>query len=277
MSDGLLEGLGERPWLILGGGGVKGMAHVGVWRKLREQGHRFEGIVGCSIGALVGACIASGLNVSDMYRIAKDLERTDIIRINRRAVWVNGIRAPSVFRGDTLREYLAAILPNGSWDNLQCPLQVNAMDLSTGEMEWFGTGARTDVSLLDAVYASSALPVFYPPAALNGEMYVDGGVGQALPLDRAEHVKATGVLAVDCGSGAEADAAAVVEEGMIAVHQRIMSIMIRRRRRELIARWEALPRILIRPQLDGFGTFDFDSVPYFLEEGYRAAGEALAE
>lgn len=251
------------------------MAHVGAWRFLRERGERFEGVIGCSIGALVAACIAADMDVSEMYRIARRLVRADIIRINRRAAWVNGIRAESVFRGDILRDYIASVLPVRSWEELWRPLQVNAVDLATGEVQWFGTGARTDVPLLDAIYASSALPVFYPPARIGEGFLVDGGVGQALPLDRGGAVGATGILAVDCGSGALADAAQAVEDGMIAIHQRVMSIMIRRRRVELLRTYGELPRVVIRPELDGYDTFDFDSIPYFLEAGYRAAAATL--
>lgn len=246
------------------------MAHIGAWRWLREQGVGFKGVVGCSIGALVGACIAAEMDASEMHRIANDLERSDIIRINRRAAWVNGIRAPSVFRGEALREYIEEVLPVRRWEELRLPLQVNAVDLATGEVHWFGTGARTDVPLVDAVYASSALPVLYPPAEIAGSYYVDGGVDQALPIERAESVGASGLLAVDSGSGPGADADYVVEQGMIAIHQRVMSIMIRSRRQELLEEYSGLPHIVVRPNLDGYDTFDFNSVPFFLAEGYRA-------
>ncbi|NNM33445.1 MAG: patatin family protein, partial [Gemmatimonadetes bacterium] len=53
------------------------MAHVGVWRWLRESGVHVDGVIGCSIGALVGACICSGMDAFDMVRIAKALERKD--------------------------------------------------------------------------------------------------------------------------------------------------------------------------------------------------------
>ena len=267
--------LGPRPWLVLGGGGVKGMAHVGVWRWLREQGRDVKGVIGCSIGSLVGACICAGMDVWDMVRIAKALERKDIIRINRRAAWVNGLKAQSLFRGETLMDYIRRTLPVSDWSDLSTPLQVNAVDLATGEAHWFGAGGREDVGLLDAVYASSALPVFYPPANMGGSWFVDGGVDQALPLDRARAVDATGIIAVDCGSGPSADPAKVVGQGMVAIHHRVMSIMIRRRRTELQRTWDALPMALIRPDLDGYDTFDFDSVPHFLEAGYQAAKDRL--
>ena len=130
--------------------------------------------------------------------------------------------------------------------------------------------------LVDAVYASAALPVFYPPFELGGRAYVDGGISRSLPLDKAQEEGAQSIVAVDAGSGETSDVAEVLKQGMIAVHQRVVSIMMWRRRYELVSRWEGAPLVYVRPELDGYGTFDFDHVAYFLEEGYRAMREALA-
>lgn len=251
------------------------MAHVGALRALNEIGGRIEGVIGTSIGALVAACWAGGMGWRLMDEAARELERTDILKVSRRAVWVNGIKSPSVFKGEARLDYIREILPTDEWEHLALPLQVNAVNLETGETEWFGPGARTDVSLVDAVYASSALPVIYPPVELDGGYFVDGGTGDALPLTRAGARGATGILAVDVGAGPRDDAAEVVERGMIAIHQRIYGIMSGRRRRELVAGWEGLPLLFVRPDLDGHSTFDFEKIPYFLEEGYRATRAAL--
>lgn len=267
--------LGPRPWLVLGGGGVKGLAHVGVWRRMEEAGVSVAGIVGCSIGAVVGACIAAGMDPAEMSRVALGLRRSDIIRLNRRAAWISGIKAVSVFRGDALRDYVEGIVPAREWSDLRLPLLVNAVDLDTGRTVWFGPGARTDVSLVDALYASAALPVLYPPLEHDGSFYVDGGLDQVVPVDRAVAAGASGVVAVDVVGTGRWTGADVVREGMVAIHQRAMGIMIRNRRRTLESLWGATPTIHVEPNLEGYGTFDFGAVPYFLEEGYRAAGEEL--
>ena len=270
-----LEELGERPWAVLGGGGLKGLAHIGAWQALEESGIRPLGIVGTSIGALVGAALAGGLGWRDLAPIAVSLKKEDIIRINRRAVWVNGVREPSLFRGEVLREYIDRVLPVKSWEDLSLPLQINAVNLETGKTEWFGTGARTDVTLADAVYASAALPVFYPPALIGDAYYVDGGVCDALSLTRASEMDATGLVTVDVGAGVQDDAVEVVRDGMVAVHHRVFSIMAGNRRREGIVAWTGQPMLLVRPQLDDYATFAFDHLKYFLEEGYRAARSEL--
>jgi NTE family protein len=251
------------------------LAHIGVWRALGEAGVQVAGIVGTSIGALVGALAAAGAHWKDMRTLARTLQRTDIVRVNRRAVLVNGVRQTSVLRGDTLRDYLQGILPASGWDAMRLPLLVNAVDLATGRTEWFGAGARTDVSLVDAVYASAALPVLYPPAEIGGRFLVDGGTQQPLGLVRAAEEGATGILGVDVGSGEEADAEQVLRQGMTAVHQRILSIVTHRLRRELVDAWQGPPLLYVRPRLDGYGGFDFQHIEYFVEEGYRAMSVAL--
>jgi NTE family protein len=277
-ESGLVLGgkaLGPTPWLILGGGGLRGLAHVGAWRALQEAGFRPAGILGTSIGALVGACIAGGRPVAELEDEARELKRTDIARLQRRALWVNGIRSEALFRGDTLEEYLGRVLPPGGWKDLQIRFLANAVELGSGRAEWFGPGARTDVSLTRAVYASAALPLFYPPARLPGGAYVDGGVDEALPLRRAVEMGASSVVAVDVGSGEGSEVGKVLADGMLAIHQRVVSIMAGRRRREAVAAWKGPPLLYIRPRLDGFGTFDFDAIGYFLAEGARAAREAM--
>lgn len=270
-----LSHLGGSPWVVLGGGGLKGLAHLGAWEAIDEAGVRPAGIVGTSIGALMGAALAAGRGWDDLVPLALELEREDIVRVNRRVAWVNGIREEGVFRGEILRAYVERVLPTREWEELEIPLQINAVDLGSGETVWFGPGGRTDVPLVDAVLASASLPVLYPPVEIGGRHFVDGGVGEALPLARAVEMGATGVVAVDAGSGGEVDAGRVVEQGMVAIHQRVFGIMSGWRRRAQVERWEDPPLLLIRPRLDGYETFDFDSVKYFLEEGYRAARAAL--
>jgi NTE family protein len=231
--------------------------------------------VGCSIGGLVGALIAAGMRWKELVPLAFALERSDIVRINRRAAWINGIKQESVFHDEPLKEYIDRVLPVKEWAELDIPLQVNAVNLATGSTEWFGPGADTSVSLADALYATSALPVFYPPARVAGKILVDGGTDHSFPLERAAELGATGIVAVDVGSAGGADAPRVVSKGMLAIHHRVVGIMSWMRRMERIESWHGPPLLLVRPRLDGFDTFEFDQTRYFLEEGYRATRSAL--
>src|SRR5690606_36448433 len=245
-----------RTILVLGGGGVKGMAHVGAWKAVQEAGIEVAEIVGTSIGALVGACVAGGMGWNDLAPLALRLQKSDIVRLNRWALLINGIRQPSVFQDYAFRNYIRSVLPVTEFADLALPLGMNAVDLETGKMEWFGAGGRMDVPLADAVYASCALPVFYPPAEIDGRHLVDGGVG--------------------VGAGAVKDALDTVSKGIVAIQHRVFDILSYARRRQHLDTWEGPPLIYIRPRLDGYSTFDFARTQYFLEEGYRATREALA-
>ncbi len=267
--------LGDRVWLVLGGGGIRGVAHAGVWQALTEADVPIAGMVGTSIGALVGGCIAGGMHWAELIQLGLDLRKEDIVRLNRGVIWVNGIREQSVFHGHVLREYIDRILPTRDWGALDVPLQVNAVDLSTGRTEWFGNGARTDLDLAEACYASSALAVLYPPARLEDQLLVDGGTNNALAIDRAAELGATGIIAIDVGSGAEADGEKALDDGLVAVHDRVFAIMAGRRRRAKVDEWTGAPLLYVRPSVDGYSAFAFDRVRFFLEEGYRAMRTVL--
>lgn len=267
--------LGERPWLVMGGGGLKGLAHVGAWRAFEELDVTPFGVVGTSIGAFLACALASGASRSDLEELAHTLSPSDIVRVNRRVAWINGFKQQSVLRGDVLSEFYERTLPKTSWADMKMPVQVNAVSLATGESVWFGPGARVDVSVLDAVRASSALPILFPPVPLGDDYFVDGGAVDMLGLDRAADLGATGVIAIDAGSGGEEDPADVVARGLVGIQQRLFSIMSSQRRLEKLREWDRLPLIVVRPELDGYGVFDFDSVDYFLAEGYRATLAAV--
>jgi NTE family protein len=265
----------EAPWVVLGGGGLKGLAHIGAWKALSEAGIRPAGIVGTSIGALIGALGASSMDHEDGRRLALRLRRRDIVRVNRRAIWINGIRQESVFRGDALRDYFESLLPVEGWDAIEIDLLINAVDLADGSTEWFGTGERMDVSLLDAVYASAALPVYYPPLRAQGRLLVDGGTTHPLPVEKAVAVGAARIIAIDVGSGRTHDADEALDQGLLGVHSRVFSIGTYRERQRMLESYAGPPMLYVRPRLEGYGTFGFDHAEYFLDEGYRAMKVAL--
>lgn len=267
----------DRIILVLGGGGVKGVAHVGAWKAILEAGLEVSEVVGTSIGALIGASIAGGRSVEELEGQARALVKPDIVDVNRWAILPNGIRQQAIFRGLALRGYIERVLPVKEWSELAIPLAVNAVDLETGDMVWFGVGGRMDVPLVDAVHASTALPVFYPPVHLDGMHLVDGGIIDALPITRAADHGATRIIAVHASAGKAKDAADTVEKGMVAIHHRVVDIMSYSRRSVVEDAWLGPPITWVRPDVGRYSTFDFDAVDYFLEEGYRATRAALEE
>lgn len=257
---------------------MKGLAHIGAWKAIRESGFEATGIVGTSIGALVGACLAGGRDWPELAPRALELQKQDIVLLNRWTLLLNGIRQKSVFHGERFREYIRETLPVRRFDELELPLSINAVDLETGRMEWFGAGGRTDMELSEAVYASCALPLFYPPAELDGRFYVDGAVKDSLPVQPAARQGADVIIAVDVAAGETKDPQDTLGKGLVAVHHRVFDIMAYDRRRTTLESWQAPPRLIyVRPELDGHSTFDFTRTKTFLEEGYRATRQRLAQ
>lgn len=246
------------------------MTHAGAWRAIRESGLEVSELIGTSIGALVAAAISGGHDWKQLYDQARSLKKADIVALNRWALLLNGIRQSSVFAADPLRRYIETALPVREYSGLSLPVSSNAVDLETGQTVWFGAAGRTDVSLIDAVYASCALPLFYPPAEIGGQYYVDGGVNDALPIQLAAERGATTIIAIDASAGPVRDSRDTVANGLVAIHHRVSEIMGYARKRAMLENWSG-PRLLyVRPNLDTYSTFDFGQTEYFLEEGYRA-------
>lgn len=265
-----------RTVVVFGGGGVRGMAHAGAWQALCEAGVEASAIVGTSIGAIVAGCIASGDDFGALRSKALAFRKADIAVLNRWVVLLNGIRQQSVFQGETLNEYVSRVVPRTRFEDLDLPIAVNAVDVGSGETVWFGVGGRSDVALHDAIRASCALPVFYPPYALGTQYYIDGGVLDPLPLAHAAAIGAERIIAIDVSGGGERDGADIVSKGIVAIHHRVTEVMGHPRKLRLLETWDGPPLLYIRPKLDAYSTFDFEHTELFLEEGYRAARAALS-
>jgi NTE family protein len=265
-----------RTILVLGGGGMKGIAHVGVWKALEESGVRPDAIIGTSIGALIGACLSAGMGWRELAEVARKLKRDDIVSINKRAVWLGGVREPAVFDGTHYLNYIRRTLPVQDFSGLKLPIRMNTVSLVSGTEVWFGTGRREDAALAEVVYASCALPIYFPPMKVGDDYLVDGGVLDVLPLKRAVEWGAERIIAVDVGSDLMPPDPGYFDRGMIAIHDRVLSLNLQEQRQRCMDSYQGPPLIYIRPKIGHLHAFDFDRTQFFLEEGYRAAREAIA-
>jgi len=262
--------------LVLGGGGLKGIAHVGAWKALEEAGVRVDGIIGCSIGALIGCSIAGGFGWRELAEVARALKKDDIVSINRRAVLFGGVREESVFDGETYRAYIRRQVPLKSFADARLPIRVNAVSLVRGEEYWFGTGADEATPVADAIYASCAIPIYFPPQRQGDDVLVDGGVLDVLPIRAAAGWATERVIAIDVGSEITPPAPDYFDHGMIAIHDRVLTLNLQQQRRRLLEdEWTGPPLLMIRPRIGHLGGWVFDRTQFFLEEGYRATREAL--
>ena len=183
--------------LVLGGGGMRGMAHIGVLRGLAKLGIHVDAIVGTSIGSLIGALAAGGLTLEEIEQRIEGLRKEDYFRLNVVKFLLKGMRAPSMYRGDTFRQRLEEILPDVGFDDLALPFYCNAVRLESGGSVFWGSPGFRDVSLVDAVYSSCALPGIFEPFNDGTFNYMDGGIVDPVPLRFASTLSPQVTIAVD--------------------------------------------------------------------------------
>ncbi|MCH2106062.1 MAG: patatin-like phospholipase family protein [Planctomycetes bacterium] len=196
-----LPGSGEerrpRTVLVLGGGGMRGMAHVGILRAMQTLGLEYDAIVGTSIGSLVGAMAAGGATVDEIEETVSKVQKENTFRLNFLKFLLKGMRTPSVYSGDTFRERLDELVKHRSFAELKVPFYCNAVRLEDGGSVFFGTPGFDEVPLLDALYASCCLPGVFEPWQHDGFHYMDGGITDAVPLRFAKSLQPDLIIAVD--------------------------------------------------------------------------------
>ena len=259
--------------LVLGGGGLKGFAHIGVFRALEELGIDPTVVAGTSIGALIGAAYARGMTVSEMTDRARALKRRDLFRLNRMGMLLERQHSPAIYLEEPLRTIAKSIATEKRFDQLKRTLLVNTVDITRGSQIVWGLPGLRDVSVADAVYASCALPGFYPPGMIGGRLCVDGGVLDNLPVSIAGRGM-DAVIAVDTGSSDLEPENDIATAGFASIYVRAATTMMHALQLAPFATWTRPPMILIRPKVNHIGWFSFSHTDELLEAGYVAAMEA---
>ncbi|MDP6740163.1 MAG: patatin-like phospholipase family protein, partial [Planctomycetota bacterium] len=190
---------GPRPRtvLVLGGGGMRGMAHIGVLKALQTLGIRYDAVVGTSIGAFVGAMVCGGKSLEEIESTLIEVQKQDYFRLNTVKLLLKGTRAPSMYQGKVFRESLEKMLPEVGLTEMQIPFYCNAVRLESGGAVYWGTPGFTEISLVDAVYSSCSLPGVFEPLEWEGNNYVDGGIVDSVPLRFAKTLDGDLIIAVD--------------------------------------------------------------------------------
>ena len=156
--------------LCLSGGVARGIAHIGVLQALEEYNIYPSHLSGASMGAVVAALYAAGNKPKDILRIATRISVYKLFKFN----W------PSMVKGDMelLRQILSEYIEVDSFESLQKPLYISVSNLNKGNYEIWSSG-----SLFDAIITSSSIPVIFPTMQVKGDVYVDGGLMNNLPIE----------------------------------------------------------------------------------------------
>ena len=270
---------GTRVTAVFGGGGAKAAAHIGALRALEEAGLRPGRYVGTSMGGVIAAGAASGASADELSRRFRAVKAAEVAR-PRAFVPVAGLWFPSLLRGEPLRDVLGRLVPQRRFEELEAPLTLTAVDLDTRELVLFGAGGL-DVPLQDALAATTALPVYYPPAEVAGRRLADGGLRAVLPLDVASAFEADLVVAVDVGPGLDEPAPATKSKapGLLLAHDASEGILMAQQAQDSLARWRSTPGrcrlIHVRPPLPREATFAVGLFSQFEAAGYQATRAAL--
>jgi len=262
--------------LVLGGGGMKGLAHVGVLQALLERGHRPSRIIGSSVGALVGAAWAGGMGIAKLREIALGLKRKDVFAVAHADMAFKRMRSPALFRREPLEELIRRTVGELTFQQLDPPVVVNTVDLNSGMQVFWGLPGLDDIRVADAVFASCALPGYFPPHEIGGRFYVDGAVVSNVPFAAA---RAMGggpemIVAVDVSASSVLTADAQ-DEGFAGVFARATELLMQSLLELRVRTWTTPPVFYIQPRVEHVSLFSFDHLREEVEEGYRATIAAL--
>lgn len=268
--------MARRIALVLGGGGMKGFAHIGVLRALEELRIVPDTFAGTSIGALIAASYLGGISVSDMATRVEAMRRKDLFRVNHLGMLLDRMRSRSIYLEEPLRELCNEAIPEGTFEDLPKTLLVNTVDLDQGARVVWGLPGLRDVSVREAVYASCALPGYFPPGHVGTRTCIDGGVVDNLPVTITAQY-ADLIIAVDVGSSDASQAARADTQSFATIYMRAATMMMHALQQYPLQSWNGPPMVLIRPKVDDANWLSFADTAANIAEGYRAAKHALAD
>ena len=180
--------------LVLGSGGARGLAHIGVIHELEDQGYEIAALVGCSIGALIGGIYAAG-KLDDYESWVAEITKLDVINLLDISWGRRGL-----VKGDKIINQLIDIVGDCNIEDLPLPFTAVATDIGSGQEVWLKSGR-----LFDAIRASISLPLFFTPFEYQGMRLIDGGVLNPVPIAPTFGDQTDITIAVNLGGSPTAD------------------------------------------------------------------------
>lgn len=205
--------------LVLGSGGARGLAHIGVLRYLDEHDYQIKSIAGCSIGAMVGGIYAAG-KLEEFVDWLRPITVMDIFRLMDLTLHSAGL-----VKGDRVFNTLRAMVGDLKIEDLPLPFTAVATDLVEHKEIWLSKG-----SLFDAIRASVSLPFFLTPVHQGDKLLLDGGILNPVPIAPTFHDDTDLTLAVNLGGLPDPTLEKATEVTFVSkesdpVHQKIISFI----------------------------------------------------
>jgi len=278
--------------LVLGGGGAKGAAHIGVLKVLEEQKIPVDYIAGTSMGAIVGALYASGLSAGELEKVITAIDWADVFSGDPNRVDIDYRRKREDFEHLTKLSVGIKdgklVTPKGlikdqkvnvlfetlmlhtseidNFDKLPIPYRAVAADLETGEMIVLKGGR-----LADAARASMSVPGAFPPIEMNGRLMIDGGIVRNLPIDIVRGMGADIIICIDVDKPLETRKEL---GGSFTILNQMIDIMMKKNVREQ-TKTLGPQDVYINPVLGALGSGDFDKAAEIARLGEKAAREKI--
>lgn len=240
--------------LVLGGGGAKGLAHIGVLQEFENARIPIDIIIGCSAGSLVGSLYCDHPDACYVKTLVEPMRSKSFINIEILKSWF-GL---GLSKTDAMTCILDSCLEANYFDELKIPLLVVASDLYSGELVTFGGGP-----IIPAVEASCAFPLVFSPVQLNGRILVDGGVIDPVPVQIAKKVNPEIIVAVDLRCLLDKS----FPKNILGVAKRSADITLLWQSERCLEGAD----FVIRPELGGIGTFDDCPHQLIFDAGREAA------
>ncbi len=242
--------------LVFGGGGARGFSHIGVLKALEEFNLKFDYIAGTSAGSIMGALVAAGKNWKEIYEEAKKLKTKDI-RTSKIPL------VPS--KTDGIQTLVRSILGDINIEDLPTPFSAVAVNIKTTKEVCLSHG-----NLAKAIAGSCCVPGVFVPVEFGDMLLCDGGLQNTIPADIPRYFGCDYVVAVDCHK----------ERTYGTDSQKLFDVLscsIRILMKSNAVKGYVNADVVIAPETKRFKATKTEGVDEMVEEGYRAAIDAMPE
>lgn len=282
--------------LALGGGFLKGAAHIGVLKVLEREGFKPDIIAGTSAGSIVASLYAAGWPIKRIEKLARSLKVKDVYDtwpavINLLAMTGDAVcdllklpwpgKVPlGIMKGRQLEKFLNQHIKDKEFKHLRMTLAITAVDINCGSKVIFlhkplrAVGGPEEVYLYNipvakAVRASTSVPGIFEPETIEGYQLTDGGLREQVPAEVLHKLGADVILAVDVGY--DGDSCTKVN-GIIDLLLQTLDII---RHDSINRELTHYADLVLKPLLPNIGPLDFDRIPFAISQGEAATREMM--